>query len=299
MVSGTATGYLIAGFAASTVLVFLMLRVGRALNLMAVPNARSSHVVPTPTAGGLGFVIPLLVFFGMLYLDGVDVALGLLLSLVLVAAASLWDDFAELSAGLRFACQTAAVALIVWQLDLPWAWYLLGLTGLALLWHVNLFNFMDGIDGIAAGQCLLYVVGVQVLTLGTPGWMGELCWLLAGSMLGFLAYNWPPAKIFMGDVGSGFLGAALALWSSWQVSTAIGVFLGAQIPSSWSLDFTLALTFIAIVVPALKDRPSVLSAISASIVAVGTANLPYKLNLIIAAVVGIAIGLWSEGGQNE
>ena len=211
MVSGTATGYLIAGFAASTVLVFLMLRVGRALNLMAVPNARSSHVVPTPTAGGLGFVIPLLVFFGMLYLDGVDVALGLLLSLVLVAAASLWDDFAELSAGLRFTCQTAAVALIVWQLDLPWAWYLLGLTGLALLWHVNLFNFMAGIDGIAAGQCLLYVVGVQVLTLGAPGWMGELCWLTAGAMLGFLAYNWPPAKIFMGDVGSAVLGLLLAL----------------------------------------------------------------------------------------
>lgn len=211
MVSGSATGYLIAGFAGSAVLVFLILRMGRTVDILAVPNARSSHVLPTPTGGGLGFVIPLMAFFCMLYLDGVEVALALLLGLTLVAAVSLWDDLAEVSAGLRFACQTCAVALIIWQLHLSWPWYLLGLTGLALLWHVNLFNFMDGIDGIAAGQCLLYVVGVQVLTLGAPGWMGELCWLLAGAMLGFLAYNWPPAKIFMGDVGSAVLGLLLAL----------------------------------------------------------------------------------------
>ncbi|MBT7074649.1 MAG: AzlC family ABC transporter permease [Anaerolineae bacterium] len=91
-----------------------------------------------------------------------------------------------------------------------------------------------------------------------------------------------------------FLGAGLALWSSWQISTAIGVFLGAQIPPSWSLDFTLALTFIALVVPTLKDRPSILTALSAGITALLTADLPYKLNLIVAAIVGIAVGVWSE-----
>ena len=91
-----------------------------------------------------------------------------------------------------------------------------------------------------------------------------------------------------------FLGAGLALWTSWQISTAIGVFLGAQVPPSWSLDFTLALTFIAIVVPALKDRPSVLAAVAAGIVAILTAGLPYKLNLIVAAIAGILVGLWSE-----
>ena len=96
-----------------------------------------------------------------------------------------------------------------------------------------------------------------------------------------------------------FLGAGLALWSSWQISTAVGVFLGAQFPASWPLDFTLALTFIALVVPALKDRPSVLAAVSAGAVALLTAGLPYKLNLIVAAIVGIVVGLWSEGGENE
>ena len=91
-----------------------------------------------------------------------------------------------------------------------------------------------------------------------------------------------------------FLGAGIALWTSWQVSTAVGVFLGTQIPSSWSLDFTLALTFIALVAPNLKDRPGILTAISAGAVAVLTADLPYKLNLIVAALVGIWVGLWSE-----
>ncbi len=96
-----------------------------------------------------------------------------------------------------------------------------------------------------------------------------------------------------------FFGVGLTLWASWQISTAIGVYLGTQFPESWPLDFTLALTFIALVVPALKDRPSVLAAISAGAVALLTAGLPYKLNLIVAAIVGIIAGLWSEGSKNE
>ncbi len=91
-----------------------------------------------------------------------------------------------------------------------------------------------------------------------------------------------------------FLGAGIALWTAWQISTAVGVFLGAQIPPSWSLDFTLALTFIALLVPTLKDRPGVLAALSAGTTAILTAGIPYKLNLIVAAVVGISVGLWSE-----
>lgn len=91
-----------------------------------------------------------------------------------------------------------------------------------------------------------------------------------------------------------YLGAGLALWTCWQVSSGLGIFLGAQIPGSWSLDFTLVLTFIALVVPALKDKPAVAAALSAGLVAVAFNNLPYKLGLIAAALVGIAVGLWSE-----
>ena len=89
-------------------------------------------------------------------------------------------------------------------------------------------------------------------------------------------------------------GAGLTLWTSWQISSAVGIFLGAQIPPGWSLDFTLALTFIALVVPALEDRASVLAAVAAGMTAVLAFSLPYKLGLMIAAFVGIAVGLWSE-----
>lgn len=90
-------------------------------------------------------------------------------------------------------------------------------------------------------------------------------------------------------------GTGITLWSSWQLSTAVGIFLGAQVPASWGLDFTLALTFIAIVVPALKDRPSVAAALSAGIVAVLADDLQYQLGLILAAAVGIFVGVIVEG----
>ena len=90
------------------------------------------------------------------------------------------------------------------------------------------------------------------------------------------------------------LGSGLALWTCWQLSTAAGIFLGAQVPPNWSLDFTLALTFISLAVPAINDKASFFSALSAGLTAVLTRGLPFKLNLIAAAAVGIMVGLWSE-----
>jgi 4-azaleucine resistance transporter AzlC len=87
-----------------------------------------------------------------------------------------------------------------------------------------------------------------------------------------------------------FLGAGLALWTTWQVSTAAGILLGASLPSSWPLDFALPLTFIAIVVPALRDRAALVAALSAGVVALLVFDLPFKLGLIAAAVIGIAAG---------
>ena len=91
-----------------------------------------------------------------------------------------------------------------------------------------------------------------------------------------------------------FFGAGLALWSSWQVSTAVGIFLGAQVPESWGLDFTLPLTFIALVVPALKDKAGIVTAVAASLGALLFFGLPYKLGLIAAALVAISAGMWME-----
>ena len=91
-----------------------------------------------------------------------------------------------------------------------------------------------------------------------------------------------------------FLGAGLALWTSWQASTLVGVFLGASVPPGWSLDFALALTFIGLVVPALRDRPHVGAALAAGLVAALTAAWPYKLGLMAAALTGIGTGMLLE-----
>jgi 4-azaleucine resistance transporter AzlC len=94
------------------------------------------------------------------------------------------------------------------------------------------------------------------------------------------------------------LGAGCTLWSTWQVSTALGVFLGTAIPESWSLDFALPLTFIAMVVPVLKDQPAIAAALSAGVVALVAASLPYKLGLILAALIGILVGTMLEGRKS-
>lgn len=91
-----------------------------------------------------------------------------------------------------------------------------------------------------------------------------------------------------------FLGAGLALWTVWQLSTVLGILLGARIPPEWSLDFALPLTFIGIVVPTLRDRPHLGAALSAGVVAVAAAGWPYKLGLMAAALVGIVVGVMLE-----
>jgi 4-azaleucine resistance transporter AzlC len=94
------------------------------------------------------------------------------------------------------------------------------------------------------------------------------------------------------------LGAGLALWLEWQVSTAIGIFLGAVLPEKWPLDFALPLTFIAMVVPALKTSPMVAAAVSAGLVAVLAYSLPFRLGLILAALTGIVVGTILEGRKS-
>lgn len=91
-----------------------------------------------------------------------------------------------------------------------------------------------------------------------------------------------------------FLGAGLALWITWQFSTAVGIFLGGHIPASWSLDFTSTLTFIALVVPALKDYVSTTTALTSALVALLVIALPLKLGIALAALVGITVGLTLE-----
>jgi 4-azaleucine resistance transporter AzlC len=91
-----------------------------------------------------------------------------------------------------------------------------------------------------------------------------------------------------------FLGTGLTLWTFWQLSTAAGILLGAVIPESWSLDFTISLTFIALIVPALKDRPSVAAALVAGVTALLAYSMPYRLGIVVAAILGVTVGVLLE-----
>lgn len=188
-------------------------------NIMDQPNARSSHNVAVPRGGGWAF-IPILLL-GLIAPAAIPALApthwGLLAGFVLLAAISWLDDRYDLSARLRLLLHFIAVACalsdlpnhgIVFAGVLPaWLDHLVVLFG--FVWFVNLYNFMDGIDGItcveticiATGLCLLGdAVGLMLPSIHL------LLLLLIGSALGFLAYNWHPARIFMGDIGSVPLG---------------------------------------------------------------------------------------------
>jgi 4-azaleucine resistance transporter AzlC len=127
----------------------------------------------------------------------------------------------------------------------------------------------------------------------SPAWKGLLAYLLTDEAYAVTITHYRQE----GDLTHKhwyFLGAGLALWTTWQLSTAVGIFLGAQVPASWGLEFTLALTFIALVVPLIQNRPTLLAALTAGLVSVLAAGLPYRLNLMAAALAGILVGLGSE-----
>ncbi len=124
-------------------------------------------------------------------------------------------------------------------------------------------------------------------------WKGVLAYLLTDEayVVTILHYQRHPDAPHRGWF---LLGAGLALWTTWQLSTALGVFLGAAIPAAWPLDFALPLTFIALVVPAIRDRASVAAAVAAGLTVLLADGLPYKLALIAAALVGMLVGLLVE-----
>lgn len=217
--------------AASWLLTGAVRRYALARALMDVPNERSSHTVPTPRGGGLAIAVVFLAGVAAAGLAGVvppRVAAAMLGGGILVGGVGLVDDHRSISARTRLVVHFLAAAWTLgWLGGLPSlrvgpGAVPLGLAGsllaaLGLVWFVNMYNFMDGIDGIAGSEAVTAGLagGALLLAGGSPG-LAALAFLLAGASGGFLAWNWQPARIFMGDVGSGFLGfcfAALALAS--------------------------------------------------------------------------------------
>ncbi len=141
----------------------------------------------------------------------------------------------------------------------------------------------------------LYSASLAPHTLGlNPVWKGVLAYLLTDEAYAVSILHYNKADPAQGNRHWYFFGAGLTLWTSWQFSTAVGIFLGAQVPSSWGLDFTLALTFIALVFPVIRDRPTLFAAVAAGVTSILAADLPYKLGLVSAALVGILAGLLAE-----
>jgi Fuc2NAc and GlcNAc transferase len=220
---------LLAAALLSTLFCGLYLLLARRRRWLDQPNRRSSHAAPTPHGGGTGIMLALVIASALAQLQGVDwdgiVWLLLGLALVLTVVGVL-DDLLDLPVWLRFAAYGSCcllLAVMIPQPELlpfvsmpPWLWW--PLATVALLWLLNLYNFMDGIDGIAALQCLLACGGAAGLAVLSGALdYALLCLLLALGQLGFLAWNWPPAKLFMGDAGSiptGFLLGGLALYGA-------------------------------------------------------------------------------------
>ncbi len=188
-----------------------VLHLARRFQVLAHPNARSSHQRPTPSAGGVGFALPVLGYLAYAA-AGYPPALALLLAGLAMAVLGGFDDVRELRRELRLVVQ-AGVCVACVAAVAPGGALLGAALALGLVWWVNVYNFMDGIDGIAAVQAVAYALGI--LLVGDLDSSTAFALVLAAAALGFLCFNWAPAKIFMGDVGSGFLGivtGVLALW---------------------------------------------------------------------------------------
>ena len=200
---------LLGSFAAAGLLELLILKFAKRWHLLATPSARSSHNIPSPTGGGLAIV--LIVLLAMLPYTASPLVQSLCYGGAILAITGLWDDIRELGVGIRLIIQLIAVSAVVINLGPSFSLLCLGPAVFLILWHVNLFNFMDGIDGIAAVQVLLFCLGALILATETSEWIEATLWVTAGSTAGFLLFNWPPARIFIGDVGSLFLGLLLAV----------------------------------------------------------------------------------------
>ena len=230
---------LIGALLLSWALTGLVRRYAISADLLDHPNERSSHAVPTPRGGGVAIVSSfLLLVLGLGLAGAVEPRLCIAIcgSGLLVATLGFMDDRSGLSARWRFIGHLAAAAwVLAWMGPLPPV-PILGVTvnlgyaatllsALYLVWSINLFNFMDGIDGIASLEAIgVALGGALVWWLVQPAGDWPVAVLFAACVGGFLVWNFPPAKIFMGDAGSGFLGLIVALLALWSSGTAPHLF---------------------------------------------------------------------------
>ena len=252
-------------FAASFVGVSLFRRWSLRREMLDMPNERSSHSVPTPRGGGLIIcAVSILTFLAYTSYEGEGFLYywSYFAGALIVAVVSLIDDVRTLSPFVRIFCHCLAAGFLVWSIG-GFGWLLIPFYGIVetgfggdvlaflwIVWLINAYNFMDGIDGIAGTQTITAGVGwiLAGIFLGFAD-VSFYAGVLAFSAFGFLILNWQPAKIFMGDVGSAFLGYSFAFLPLLAIKRAqnpsvesilpwIGVFL------VWFFVFDSVFTFL-------------------------------------------------------
>lgn len=216
---------IIGAFIAAALLTGTIKRIASHAELMDLPVARSAHSTPIPVGGGIAIALVFLISASFIYLSSI-LALHEYLALLggaFIAGLGFIDDWQKLDIKWRVPVQFLAATWSIWWLGgspaivfgdwvLPASWPLNVIAVVALVWLMNLYNFMDGIDGIAGSElvfvnalCLLIVVSTG------DGVLSLLSATMIGAGAGFLVWNWSPAKIFLGDAGSGFIGFSLGI----------------------------------------------------------------------------------------
>lgn len=244
-------------FGASFFLTWLLRRYALRRDLIDIPNSRSSHVIPTPRGGGAAIVVsllsvlPVIAWTAMISWPSMWAIWGAGFG---VAVLGFLDDHGHIPARWRLVMHFLAAAWVLFwlgglpplelfglTLELGWWGHVFAMFW--LVWHLNLYNFMDGIDGIASIEALAVCLGAAVIyaIAGHPN-DALVPILLASAVAGFLVWNFPPARIFMGDAGSGFLGVvigALSIQAAWLAPKflwcwliLLGVFI---VDATWTL----------------------------------------------------------------
>jgi UDP-N-acetylmuramyl pentapeptide phosphotransferase/UDP-N-acetylglucosamine-1-phosphate transferase len=200
------------------------------------PNERSSHQVATPRGGGIAVIGSILLAWVVLTRAELvpPEVFGIALGAVLLAAVSWLDDLRGLSPVVRLLAQAAAVAIGVFALPGPQDPFHLAAIGLFWIWWINLFNFMDGIDGLAGAEAAAIGTGLLLFAsvgAGADPALQALAAAVTGAAVGFLVWNWSPARIFLGDVGSaplgyilGFLLLDLAARGHWKIALILPLY---------------------------------------------------------------------------
>jgi UDP-N-acetylmuramyl pentapeptide phosphotransferase/UDP-N-acetylglucosamine-1-phosphate transferase len=213
------------------------------------PNDRSSHSAPIPRGGGIAVVAAIvLAWLVLVRLEGFGPpVLAVIAGVLLLAVVSWFDDLGGLPPAVRLVAQLAAVGLALGTLSVVGAptlshewlprWLDSVVSALLWLWFINLFNFMDGIDGLAGSEAVAISLGLLLFGAFGAGenWGGAgLAATIAAASLGFLVWNWAPARIFLGDVGSVPLGYLLGF-----------LLLGVAASGHWKVALILPLYFLA------------------------------------------------------